>query len=148
MSQQLDIAFGGVLGGFHVGCFFHFKQALRKRLMDKLKMPFDLVKQCFQVCWIFFVSSRVIKLKERVSHRSILNWRKRKNLGMRWRNGRKFGYISVDNRFLCWKHEISTIRMASVWVWSIVLTMVLRVTIINSMLYSHKSLHSLLLFME
>jgi hypothetical protein len=44
LMKQLDIAFGKSFGGFHVGCFFHFKQALRKRLTDKLNMPKDLIK--------------------------------------------------------------------------------------------------------
>ncbi len=39
LMKQLEIAFGGGFGGFHIGCFFHFKQALRKRLKDKLHTP-------------------------------------------------------------------------------------------------------------
>ncbi len=42
--KQLDIVFGGSFGGFHVGWFFHFKQALRKHLMEKLNMPKNLLK--------------------------------------------------------------------------------------------------------
>jgi hypothetical protein len=44
LMKQLHIAFGGGYGGFHVGCFFHFKQALRKHLPDKLNMPKNLIK--------------------------------------------------------------------------------------------------------
>jgi hypothetical protein len=44
LMKQLDIAFGGGYGGFHVGCFFHFKQALRKRLAVKLNIPRNLIK--------------------------------------------------------------------------------------------------------
>jgi hypothetical protein len=82
--KQLDIAFGGGYGGFNVGCFFHFKQALRKRLADRLNMPKNLIKLAMLSGMLDLLC--VIphdQVEGRESHMSICNWRKGRNLGMR-----------------------------------------------------------------
>jgi hypothetical protein len=49
MMKEMDVMFGGPGGGTHIGCFFHLKQAWRKRLIEKCHLSKEHVTNAMQI---------------------------------------------------------------------------------------------------
>ena len=87
MMNQLEEQFGGANGGTHVGCLFHFKQALRRHLIKKIRMDEGSVTAAMKIGSLDLLS--VIPRDEVIEYgipylRSVLEAGKEKKTVAKW----------------------------------------------------------------